>query len=237
MRKILLVEDEQAIADTVLFALQREGHQCSHSGTIQDGLAQFNDSYDCIILDVGLPDGSGMDLCREIRKSSNVIIIFLTARNEEIDKIVGLEIGADDYIAKPFSPRELVARVNANLRRAGHQNTEKNKSAEVSESNELTNSGPFSVDTNRHMVSVAGIALPLTKNEYGLLVYLLAHPKKVFSRLQLIEAVWEEPGSSLERTVDAHIKFLRKKIKSAAPMSECIHTHRGFGYSFNLDEI
>ncbi|MGL1937089.1 MAG: two-component system response regulator CreB [Fibrobacterales bacterium] len=230
MRKILLVEDEQAIADTVLFALKREGYDCVHSGTIHDAQEAFSDDIDCVILDVGLPDGNGMDLCREIRKTSNVIILFLTARNEEIDRIIGLEIGADDYISKPFSPRELVARVNANLRRIQKQQPTGDPLDENTDSHVV---GPFHIHRDRHVISVQGTELTLTKNEYGLLTFLITHPKRVYSRTQLIEAVWDEPGSSLERTVDAHIKSIRKKIKEVSSFDGAIQTHRGFGYSFD----
>jgi two-component system catabolic regulation response regulator CreB len=175
-----------------------------------------------VVLDVGLPDASGFDVCREIRRRANVPVIFLTARSSEVDRIVGLEIGGDDYLAKPFSPRELTARVRAVLRRT---------SGRSRPAAAATSSAPWQHDEARCRISYRGRALDLTRNEYRLLGALLAQPGRVFSRDQLMTAAWDDPGAALDRTVDAHIKSLRAKLRAAAPEADPIVTHRGLGYS------
>jgi two-component system catabolic regulation response regulator CreB len=175
-----------------------------------------------VVLDVGLPDANGFDVCRELRRRHAVPVIFLTARSGEVDRVVGLELGADDYVAKPFSPRELTARVRAVLRRsngAAAPATTANATAE------------WAHDGARCRISYRGRALDLTRNEYRLLGALLAAPGRVFSRDQLMTAAWDDPGAAMDRTVDAHIKSLRAKLREAAPDAEPIETHRGLGYS------
>jgi len=171
-----------------------------------------------VVLDVGLPDGSGFDVCREIQRHSRVPVIFLTARSAEVDRIVGLELGADDYIAKPFSPRELTARVRAVLRRS-------NGSVAGSPAKGWTH------DTERCRIAYNGRALELTRNEYRLLAALVGSPGRVFSRDQLMELAWDDPGAALDRTVDAHVKQVRAKLREIASDEELIVTHRGLGYS------
>ena len=229
MIKILLLEDEPAIADTVIFALQKENFECIHTSTITESWDVFEkEQIDFAILDIGLPDGNGVDFCRELRNKGNTVpIIFLTARDEEIDRIVGLEVGGDDYLTKPFSPRELVTRVKVIQRRLHAY-----ASASKEPSPHLV-AGEFQIDKDKHVVHLNQSELKLTRNEYGLLVFLVENSTKVFTRQQLMEAVWEEPASSLERTVDAHIKSIRKKISEIDTSREYIITHRGFGYSLS----
>lgn len=175
-----------------------------------------------IILDIGLPDRDGFELCREIRKNSSTPIIFLTARSDEIDRVVGLEIGGDDYVVKPFSPRELTARVKAILRRCKEPDLPSNI-AEVS--------FPFTLDKERLRVSYFETHLDLSRYELGIMMVLIRQPGRVFSRRRLMELVWAEPESSWERTVDAHIKSIRRKLREINPGEEPIKTHRGLGYS------
>jgi two-component system catabolic regulation response regulator CreB len=174
-----------------------------------------------IILDVGLPDGNGFDFCKEVRRDTPIPIIFLTARASEIDRVVGLEIGADDYVVKPFSPRELCARVRAVLRRA----------ASSSSSEAEPPAAGFTLDPERMRIHYQDKPLDLSRYEYRLLELLISHPGRVYTRDQLMERVWEEPGSSLDRTVDTHIKTLRAKLRAVDAEADPIQTHRGIGYS------
>jgi two-component system catabolic regulation response regulator CreB len=178
-----------------------------------------------VILDVGLPDINGFELAKAIRQHSNVPIIFVTARAEEVDRIVGLEIGADDYMVKPFSPRELTARVKAILRR-----TERQLNSDP-ESQSTQRSSPFHLDEERHLISYYGVALSLSRYEFRLCHLLVKHPGHVYSREQLLQLLWESPEMSLERTADTHIKTLRQKVKAIHPDTEPIVTHRGVGYA------
>lgn len=221
-RCILVVEDEPSIRDNLVWSLQTEGFSVSACGTCGEARRELTrQTFSLAILDVGLPDGSGFDLCREIRHTNTLPVIFLTARTDEIDRVVGLEIGGDDYVAKPFSPRELTARVRAVLRRTTPG------PAPVSPSHP----GPvFTVDEIRCEIRFHRQPLPLSRYEYRLLKTLLAHPGRVFSRAQLMDHAWEEPDASLERTVDSHIKSLRAKLRAIAP-ADPIRTHRGLGYS------
>jgi two-component system catabolic regulation response regulator CreB len=220
---ILVVEDERAIADTIVYALQTEGFQTAWKTTGREALEFLAARPVALaILDVGLPDMNGFDVCREAQKAGALPVIFLTARSAEVDRIVGLELGADDYIAKPFSPRELTARVRAILRRTNAKPTEKPAVAQASSS--------WHHDTARCRISYHGTVLELTRNEYRLLAALLAAPGRVFSRDQLMAAAWEDPTAAIDRTVDAHIKTLRAKLREASA-DDPIVTHRGLGYS------
>jgi two-component system catabolic regulation response regulator CreB len=224
-RRILVVEDEPSVADTITYALATEQFLPEHHGTGSECLAALARSrYDLVILDVGLPDMSGFDVCREIRRGSNVPIIFLTARAEEIDRVVGLEIGADDYLVKPFSPRELTARVRAVLRRT-------QPGSALMPEPMATTPTPFAIDPERCMISYFGAPLPLTRYEYRLLEVLIGRPGRVFSREALMNRAWEEPEASMERTVDAHVKSVRAKLEAVRPGEEPIVTHRGLGYA------
>lgn len=218
---ILVVEDEAAIAETIVYALQTEGFSALWKTTGRDALAALKaHAVALVVLDVGLPDMSGFDVCREIQRLGSTPVIFLTARSGEVDKIVGLELGADDYLAKPFSPRELTARVRAVLRRS---NGAAKGGAKLA--------AGWQHDEARCRISYRGQALDLTRNEYRLLGALLASPGRVFSRDQLMTAAWDDPGAALDRTVDAHVKTLRAKLRVVAPDEDPIVTHRGLGYS------
>jgi two-component system catabolic regulation response regulator CreB len=224
---ILVVEDEAAIAETITYALKTEGFGPVWKTTGREALAVLDSQpVALVVLDVGLPDMSGFDLCRELRKRHVVPVIFLTARSGEVDKIVGLELGADDYLAKPFSPRELTARIRAVLRRTNGHGTGAAVPAGAAP-------GGWVHDEARCRISFRGKPLDLTRNEYRLLGALLAAPGRVFSREQLMTAAWDDPGASLDRTVDAHIKTLRAKLRVAAPDADPIVTHRGLGYSLS----
>lgn len=231
-QSIILIEDESAIADTVSFALEQENLIVRHHTLGNEGLKDFfNSGADLIILDVGLPDINGLDICRKIRSKSEVPVIFLTARNSETDLVVGLELGGDDYMTKPFSPRELVARVRAMLRRS--------KTAAGSPEhpeNDCPQHSLFNIDTDSSNISYNGISLSLTRQEYLILETLLSQPGRIFSRSQIMERAWESPETSLERAVDTHIKSLRAKLKQIVPDFDPIITKRGFGYSILADQ-
>lgn len=234
-RRILVIEDEPSISENISYSLSTEGFEVAVAGTGAEGLEHFADGRvapDLIILDVGLPDMSGFDVCRRVRARSSVPIVFLTAREGEIDRVVGLEPGADDYVVKPFSPRELVARVRAILRRSDAAIP----GALVGAGKKAAAAGPFSVDEKRHRICCRERPLELSRYEYGLLKLLVEHPGRVYSRDQLMENVWDEPEASLDRTVDAHIKSLRAKLRGVEPgLEEAIVTHRGVGYSLKED--
>ncbi|SOZ14935.1 response regulator, CheY family [Cupriavidus taiwanensis] len=220
--RILVVEDEQAIADTILYALRTDGMLAEHCTLGGDALACLRAARaDLVILDVGLPDLSGFEVCRALRTFSDAPVIFLTARHEEIDRIVGLEIGADDYVVKPFSPRELAARVRAILRRARGGATAKPGEA-----------AGFTHDQDGARLAYHGHWLALTRYEYLLLAWLVAHPGRIYSRAQLMDGVWAGALDTSDRTVDTHIKTLRAKLREvSAEGAERIRTHRGMGYS------
>lgn len=231
---ILIIEDEPAIADTIVYALKTEGFTPQWCGTGRDGLAALQaKTFALVVLDVGLPDGSGFEVCKQIRAHSAVPVLFLTARNTELDRVLGLELGGDDYLAKPFSPRELTARVKAILRRTnGHgPGTVCHPIDDKLASPARTPTAVFDVDEERCAIRFRGVALELTRYEYRLLKTLVEKPGRVYSREQLMSAAWEDPGASLDRTVDAHIKTLRAKLHAIAPDAEPIQTHRGLGYS------
>lgn len=218
--KVLLFEDEVNIAENLKYAFKTENIHCEHATTAEEGLRRFkNEKFDLIILDVGLPDKSGFDVCKQIRTESKVPIFFLTARTDEIDKILGLEIGADDYITKPFSPREVTARVRAFFRRFGE--TEKGAVKQIQD---------FMILEDRFQIKYKGHDLELRRYEFGILKFLIEHPGRIYSRSQIMEKVWEDPDMSLERTIDTHIKVIRAKIKNLTE-DEIIQTHRGLGYS------
>lgn len=222
--RVLIVENEPAIADTIQYALETDGFEttCLYSGIPVLELLS-SQQMDIIILDIGLPDINGFELCKEIRKSRDIPIIFLTARSDEIDKVVGLEIGGDDYVTKPFSPRELSARVKALLRRSCNQASQKEPSIQ------------FQVDESRRQVHYWGQSLDLSRYEFAILKTFIRRPGHVYSRDQLMELCWDEPECSMDRTVDAHIKNIRNKMKSIMPDYDPIVTHRGQGYSLKED--
>ncbi len=223
MARILLVEDEIAIADAVVYALRAEGFEVDHVLLGHAGIARVREGgVDVVILDVGLPDITGFDACREIRAFSDVPVIFLTARAGEVDKVLGLELGADDYVVKPFSPRELVARVRARLRRAA---------APAPVPTSWRETGVFAHDASGQRIRFAGQELPLTRYEYRLLAALLARPGAILSRERLMADVWHDALDTVDRTVDTHIKTLRAKLRAVDARLDPIQTHRSLGYS------
>ncbi|KRC32065.1 MULTISPECIES: two-component system response regulator CreB [unclassified Lysobacter] len=224
MPRILLVDDEPAIAATVLYALRAEGFEAEHCLTGGEALREAQRrAYDLAVLDVGLPDIGGFALCRELRRERDLPVIFLTAHDAEADRILGLEIGADDYVTKPFSPRELVARVRVVLRR-GRAPATAPAAAETA----------FRHDPEGKRIRYRGQALDLTRYEYGLLAALLQRPGAVLSRAQLMDRVWGDALDSGDRTVDTHIKTLRAKLREVDGESDPIRTHRGLGYSLDV---
>ena len=227
---ILIVEDEPGIADTLQYALRTEGFEPCWVATGQAALAHVAGATPAlVILDVGLPDTSGFEVFKQLRAQTDVPVIFLTARSDEIDRVVGLELGADDYVAKPFSPRELVARVRSILRRAARPvpPAADRPAAPATE--------PLTVDAGRRQIRYYGQVLELSRYEYGLLQALASRPGHVFTRDALLARVWDDATESLDRTVDAHVKTLRAKMKAVAPELDPIRTHRGAGYAFAED--
>ena len=225
MPHILIVEDEAAIADTLVYALQAEGYTTTWLQLAEPALAlQARSPADLLILDVGLPDISGFEACKRLRRFSEVPVIFLTARDAEIDRVVGLEIGADDYVIKPFSPREVAARVKAILKRMAPRMTAPVESA----------NSPFQLDAERVQIHYHGQLLALTRHEFRLLQTLLGQPERVFSREQLLDGVGVAADAGYERNIDSHIKSLRAKLRQVAADAEPIQTHRGLGYSLRL---
>lgn len=228
MSRVLLVEDEPAIADILIYALETECFTVKHVLTGADALdANAGESFDLAILDIGLPDMTGLDVCRRLRESSAIPVLFLTARDGEMDRILGLELGGDDYVTKPFSPREIVARVRAILRRSGNGNA-------VIEAPPNYGTG-LHHDSSAMRIHFNGSALDLTAHEYKLLLVLLEKPGRVFTRDQLLDHAWQDPGAVTDRTVDAHIKSIRAKLRAVSPGAENrIETRRGIGYSLAL---
>lgn len=229
--RILIVEDEKEIADTIVYALQSERFAPDWAADCASATVKLSESpYALAVFDVGLPDGSGFELLKSLRTAdhanSAIPVIFLTARDGEIDRIVGLEIGADDYVCKPFSPRELSARVKAVLRRTQESVDQQSPTQE--------RTAPFSHHYTKKIISLNEQALDLTRAEYQLLLTLLGRPGQVFSRRQLIDHVWSENHPSDDRAIDTHIKTLRAKLRPHNPHREFIVTHRGFGYSLEL---
>ena len=223
--KVLIVEDEPAIRDNIQFALESEGLDTLQLGTGLGVLPMLEQhAIDLIVLDVGLPDISGFDLLKQLRAAHRTPVILLTARNAELDRVLGLEIGADDYVVKPFSPRELAARVKAVLRRT-----------QPSAAAVQRVSAAFSISHDKRQISFRGVLLTLSKYEYEILATFIERPGQVFSREQLMSRVWEVPEQSLDRTVDAHIKNLRAKLRAIHP-EDPIVTHRGSGYSLREDQ-
>jgi two-component system catabolic regulation response regulator CreB len=231
---VLLIEDEPAIAETVVYALESAGFDAIHAGTGNSGLTLFRERRPgFVILDVGLPDRTGFEVCREIRHVSEVPVLFLTARDGEIDRVVGLELGADDYVVKPFSPRELTARVGAILRRSRRAADSGPDAAP--DPGPVVKRGRLELLPDRYQARLDGTDLGLSRYEFGMLKVFMAHPGRVYTRDQLMDQVWDEPESALDRTVDAHIKTLRRKMHAVDPSYDPVKTHRGIGYSFDAE--
>lgn len=218
--KILIVEDEPSICENIVYALEADGFAVVSTTTGGGALDLVKaQDFSLIILDVGLPDMTGFEVCKAIRKTQSLPILFLTARSSEVDRVVGLEIGGDDYVVKPFSPRELVARVRAILRRVSAVPLP------------VKDGTPVVIDDTRCQAIYFGTALNLSRYEFRMLKAFAAHPGRVFSREQLMDHASEEPDASMERTVDTHIKTLRARLRGVRPGIDPIVTHRGMGYS------
>ena len=222
--EILLVEDETAITEPLAEALEREGFGARVAGTAADALRLASESPpDLVLLDIGLPDGSGLDVCRELRRDSDVPVIMLTARSSEADRVAGLELGADDYVVKPFSAREVTARVRAVLRRA----------APSAGPGERTQIGEVILDPAKHEATLAGEPLDLSRKEYELLRALMERAGTVITRQALIEDVWDMNWFGSTKTLDVHMSGLRKKLGDDASDPRYIHTVRGVGFRFS----
>jgi len=222
--RILVVEDEESYSDPLSYLLRREGYEVAVAETGPSALAQFDkNGADLVLLDLMLPGLSGVDVCRQLRQRSSVPVIMLTAKDSEIDKVVGLELGADDYVTKPYSSRELLARIKAVLRR-------------LSEPEELVpptlESGPVRMDVERHTVTVSGVATSLPLKEFELLEMLLRNAGRVLTRMQLIDRVWGSDYVGDTKTLDVHVKRLRAKIEPDPANPRHIVTVRGLGYKF-----
>ena len=225
MQRVLIVEDEPTIAEPLVYALKREGYtvEVVGLGRLAIARAQMAPAIDLVVLDVGLPDLGGFDVCKAIRRMSEVPLLFLTARGEEIDRVVGLEIGADDYVVKPFSPREVVARIKAILRRRAPPAVD-----------EVRSEPAFVLDREQATVRLHGRSLPLTRYEFLLLALLAERPGKVYTRDEIMQALWPTASGSMDRTVDTHVKTLRAKFREVLPAADPVRTHRGLGYSLAL---
>ena len=219
--RVLVIDDEPAIRESLAFALRRDGFAITEAATLKEARSAAADA-DLIILDLVLPDGNGLDFLRSLRSQSDIPVIVLTSRDEETDRVVGLEMGADDYVLKPFSPREVAARVRAVLRRAA-------KSAQPEEETALT-CGTLSADPRTRKAAVADCDLALSRTEFNLLAAFLRSPGRVFERSQLLDAVWGSDVVVGDRTVDVHIKALRRKIEEAGGDPRVLETVRGVGY-------
>jgi two-component system, OmpR family, response regulator RegX3 len=224
MPKILLIEDELGIAEALEYQLQRDGYQVDHVVDGREGLNHFKVSgADLILLDLMLPGMSGEDVCKELRRTSQVPVIMLTAKDTEIDKVLGLEIGADDYVTKPFSTRELLARIKALLRRA---------SSEGASSEGVLEGGGVRLDPDRHEVTVRDEPVQLARKEFELLELLMEHPGRVLARETLIDRIWGSDYFGDTRTLDVHVKRLRSKIEADPHQPAHLMTVRGLGYKF-----
>lgn len=228
--RILVVEDEPVVAEVVERYLRRDGHQVRRVGRGDEALAQFEEfAPQLVVLDLMLPGVDGLEVCRRIRQRSNVPVIMLTARGEEVDKLLGLGIGADDYVTKPFSPRELAARVAAVLRRATN--------APVSQDGESSSKEPLrferlAIDPVERSVLLQGEPVALTAREFDLLQYLAEHPRHVFTREQLLDAVWDREFNGGESTVTVHMRRLRSKVETDPSRPRHLKTVWGVGYKF-----
>ncbi|MBV8079331.1 MAG: response regulator transcription factor [Actinobacteria bacterium] len=223
---ILLVDDEEAVRKVLTFPLERDGYTVVQAGDGEEALRRFDDGHiDLVVLDIMLPRVDGLEVCRRLRASSQVPIIMLTARDDELDKVVGLELGADDYITKPFSIREFRSRVRALLRRA-------RTARAAADADERIENGDLVVDVGRRTVERGGEQVQLTYVEFELLRALAATPGRVFSRRMLLEALWGSSDFRDPRTIDVHVRHLREKLESDSSNPEYILTVRGVGYRF-----
>ena len=229
MTHVLIVEDEESLADPLAFLLRKEGFETT---VVNDGtraLSEFDRvAPDIVLLDLMLPGASGTEVCKALRTKSSVPVIMVTARDSEIDKVVGLELGADDYVTKPYSARELIARVRAVLRRGGETGGETEGGTGVLEA------GPVRMDVERHVVSVNGDEVALPLKEFDLLEYLLRNVGRVLTRAQLIDRVWGADYVGDTKTLDVHVKRLRSKVEGDPSTPKHLVTVRGLGYKFDV---
>ncbi|MCL5291521.1 MAG: response regulator transcription factor [Actinobacteria bacterium] len=221
-KRVLVIDDEEPQLQIISYALKEAGYDVETGASAGEAKELF-DTYhpNLAILDIMLPDGSGLEVCRHYREKSDVPVIFLSAKSEEFDKVLGLELGADDYITKPFSPKELVSRVRAHLRRYENDSPVKSKPIQI---------GDLKIDTDSRQVFTGGSPVHLTNSEYEILVFLARHPGKAFSRASILNSLWEGGFVGDERTVDVHIHNLREKLEKDPQHPEFILTVRNFGY-------
>jgi two-component system, OmpR family, response regulator RegX3 len=223
MSRILVVEDEETLSEAIAFLLSKEGFEVAVAATGPDAITEFDkNGADLILLDLMIPGLSGTEVCRQIRTKSAVPIIMLTAKDSEIDKVVGLEIGADDYVTKPYSSRELIARIRAVLRRG--------ELSDVTDASGPLEVGPVRLDVDRHIITVNGAPVALPLKEFELLEFLMRNSGRVLTRMQLIDRVWGSDYVGDTKTLDVHIKRLRAKIEVDPANPELIQTVRGMGY-------
>ncbi len=226
MTRVLVVEDEESFSDALSYMLRREGYEVEVAATGPDALTAFDRAgADMVLLDMMLPGLSGTEVCRSLRARSHVPIIIVTARDAEVDKVVGLELGADDYVTKPFSSRELVARIRAVLRRGAEPEELMTSTVEA---------GPVRMDVERHVVSVDGVQTPMPLKEFDLLELLLRNAGRVLTRGQLIDRVWGADYVGDTKTLDVHVKRLRSKIEPDPANPKYLVTVRGLGYKFEV---
>ena len=230
MTTILIVEDEESLADPLAFLLRKEGFDVLLAPDGPSALEQFAaNTVDIVLLDLMLPGMSGTDVCKQLRATSSVPVIMVTARDSEIDKVVGLELGADDYVTKPYSSRELIARIRAVLRRGGEVSSE---GSEEEPDNQVLEGGRVRMDVERHTVLVDGHPVSMPLKEFDLLEYLLCNAGRVLTRGQLIDRIWGADYVGDTKTLDVHVKRLRSKIESEPSHPKHLVTVRGLGYKF-----
>jgi two-component system, OmpR family, alkaline phosphatase synthesis response regulator PhoP len=227
-RLILLADDEPSMTELLEFNLKKEGFEVVSAGNGKEAMEKFRRRpVSLVILDIMMPEMDGYDVCREIRKTSDVPIIMLTAKGSESSKIVGLELGADDYVTKPFSVAELTARVKAVLRRSAREGA-----PSVSDRKEILAIGNLIIDKPRREVTVGGERIDLTSKEFDLLYFLASNPGIVFTRDRILDLLWGDDVCVVDRTIDVHVRHLRQKLETAGGPSGCVTTIRGVGYKF-----
>lgn len=232
MATVLIVEDEESLADPLAFLLRKEGFETLTAADGPSALSTFQSEHvDIVLLDLMLPGMSGTEVCKKIRATSQVPIIMVTARDSEIDKVLGLELGADDYVTKPYSARELTARIRAVLRRGSETSTSEPAAEGASEN--ILESGRVRMDVDRHIVYVDGEAVPMPLKEFHLLEYLLENAGRVLTRGQLIDRIWGSDYIGDTKTIDVHVKRLRSKIEPEPSRPSHLVTVRGLGYKFD----
>jgi two-component system response regulator RegX3 len=228
MTKILIVEDESSFSEALSFLLGKEGYDVAVAATGTDAIKQFNENgADLVLLDLMIPEISGVEVCKTIRTSSQVPIIMLTAKDSEIDKVVGLELGADDYVTKPYSSRELIARIKAVLRRGTNE--------DIAPENGILTAAGIRLDVGKHQVTVNGTLISLPLKEFELLEFLMRNSGRVLTRTQLIDRIWGGDYYGDTKTLDVHIKRLRSKVEADPANPVLIQTIRGLGYKLEAN--